>query len=394
MTDLQTVARVQIEELIKKGASYEEAAFAVAKTVLAAGTELPGMQSVAAIALAVAETDRIPFDEPSPTTVSADKPIRSEARKKKSVIEQLDAAVNTRRQPELDGMNQDARSQRASQLDDIAAAVQEHKNSQKLEATVKEMMQLEMSLFDVAAWDDDQRAIPNDWGRSAVFTTRNKTVPRAACENKHIFHYNKEVEITYTGVELRSDDDELVWLQVVEYAKHTPIGRGIQFSLYELCNDLGWHINKFYYGRALKCLQRLKATCFSIKSPRYAKIQNLSLLDDFDIKKVGRKAVCTAQLDSRSVILFANDHYSKVLWSKYRTLSPTARRMYDYFSTHQKPYPLKLETFRQICGSESERDKKWAEQSRVACKELVACGLVAAANVEKGLIHCTRQFDS
>lgn len=394
MSDLQKAAREKIEELTKKGASYQEASFAVAKEVLAAGTELPGMQSAAAIALAVAETDRIPWDDPAPAPVSTENPVRSTPRKKKTVADQLDAAVNNRKQPEFDGMGQAGSSQRPSQLDDIAAAVIEHKNSQKLESTVNEMMQLEMSLFDIAEWDDDQRAIPNDWGRSAVFTTRNKTAPRVACENKHIFHYNKEVEITYTGVELRSDDDELVWLQVVEYAKHTPIGKSIEFSFYELCTDLGWHINKFYYARALKCLQRLKATCFSIKSPRHAKIQNLALLDDFDVKKVGRKSICTAKLDPRSVILFANDHYSKVLWSKYRTLSPTARRMYDYFSTHQKPYPLKLETFRLICGSESEREKKWAEQSREACKELVGAGLVAAATVDKGMIHCTRQFEA
>lgn len=391
MADLTTIARQKIAELTKNGLSYEDAAVEVAKSVYAAGTAFPGMRSPAAIAVAAAETDLIPFDEPTPVTGSPDRPVGSALKAKKSVIDQLFDAVSAHKQQDLYGVpSKDAAVQKSSPLDEIHAAALEHKNSQKMEAAVKEMEQLEMSLFQVAPWDDDLRAIPNDWGRSAVFTTRNKTVPRAACEDKHIFHYNKEVEITYTGVELRSDDDELVWVQVVEYAKHTPLGKNVEFSLYELCNDLGWHINQFYYGRALKCLQRLKATCFSIKSPRYAKIKNLSLLDDFDIKKVGRKAICTATLDSRSVILFTNDHYSKVLWSKYRKLSPTARRMYDYFSTHQKPYPLKLETFRLICGSESVREKKWAEQSREACKELVDVGLVTAANVDNGFIICQR----
>ena len=391
MADLTTIARQKIAELTRNGASYEDAALEVAKSVYAAGSVFPGMQSPAAIAVSVAETDLIPFDEPTPATRNPDRAFGSGFKNKKSVIEHLFEAVGAHRQQDLDGLpGKDALVQKTSPLDAIAAAAREHKNSQQMEAAVKEMEQLEMSLFQVAPWDDDLRAIPNDWGRSAVFTTRNKTVPRAACEDKHIFHYNKDVEITYTGVELRSDDDELVWVQVVEYAKHTPLGKNVEFSLYELCNDLGWHINKFYYGRALKCLQRLKATCFSIKSPRYAKIKNLSLLDDFDIKKVGRKAICTATLDPRSVILFTNDHYSKVLWSKYRKLSPTARRMFDYFSTHQKPYPLKLETFRLICGSESVREKKWAEQSRDACKELVDVGLVTAANVENGFIICQR----
>jgi hypothetical protein len=58
--------------------------------------------------------------------------------------------------------------------------------------------------------------------------------------------------------------------------------------------------------------------------------------------------------------------------------------------THKTPYPLKLETFRLICGSESTRPKKWAEQTREACKELEEAGLVQKALVEKGFIHCTR----
>ena len=206
-----------------------------------------------------------------------------------------------------------------------------------------------------------------------------------------IYHYNQEIEITYTGIELRADDDELVWQQILEYAKHSPLGRDVEFTLYQLCIDLGWHINKFYYNRALSCLKRLKATCFSIKSPRHSTLKNLSLLGDFDIEKNGQKrAVCKAQLDPYLVVLFANDHYSKVMWSKYRTLSPTARRMFDYFVTHATPYPLKLETFRLICGSESTRKKKWAEQSREACKELEEIGLVEKTWVEKDFIHCVR----
>nr|WP_274944948.1 plasmid replication initiator TrfA [Salmonella enterica] len=30
------------------------------------------------------------------------------------------------------------------------------------------------------------------------------------------------MRITYTGLELRADDDELVWQQVLEYAKGNP----------------------------------------------------------------------------------------------------------------------------------------------------------------------------
>ncbi|ARQ77112.1 hypothetical protein B6D87_23165 (plasmid) [Pseudomonas fragi] len=336
----------------------------------------------------------IDFDAPTPSPGASDAPAAVAARpKKRTVADHLDAALSTRKQPELAGLPTKGTSKKSPRtpIDDIADAVQERKNNEKMVAAITEMQQMEMSLFQVAPWDDDLRAIPNDWGRSAVFTTRNKGQKRAACEDKLIYHYNQEIEITYTGIELRADDDELVWQQILEYAKHSPLGRNVEFTLYQLCTDLGWHINKFYYNRALSCLKRLKATCFSIKSPRHSTLKNLSLLGDFDIEKDGQKrAVCKAQLDPYLVVLFANDHYSKVMWSKYRTLSPTARRMFDYFVTHATPYPLKLETFRLICGSESTRKKKWAEQSREACKELEEIGLVEKTWVEKDFIHCVR----
>ncbi|TWI43927.1 TrfA protein [Pseudomonas duriflava] len=36
----------------------------------------------------------------------------------------------------------------------------------------------DLTLFDVAPWDDDQRAMPNDILRSSLFNARNHTVPR------------------------------------------------------------------------------------------------------------------------------------------------------------------------------------------------------------------------
>lgn len=396
MADLRNAAQQQIEELVKKGLKPEDAALQVAKSAYVAATSLPGVQSVPAIvaAVAAAESDIIDFDSPPPPHPSSSKKTPAQSRqKKRTVADHLDLALTSRKQPELAGLPVKRALKKSSRtaIDDIAEAVTERKNTERMVATVAEMQQMEMSLFQIAPWDDDLRAIPNDWGRSAVFTTRNKGQKRVACEDKLIYHYNQEIEITYTGIELRADDDELVWQQILEYAKHSPLGQDVEFTLYQLCIDVGWHINKFYYNRALSCLKRLKATCFTIKSPRHSTLKNLSLLGDFDIEKDGqRKAVCKAQLDPYLVVLFANDHYSKVMWSKYRTLSPTARRMFDYFVTHAAPYPLKLETFRLICGSESTRKKKWAEQSREACKELEQIGLVAKTWVEKDFIHCIR----
>ena len=99
---------------------------------------------------------------------------------------------------------------------------------------------------------------------------------------------------------------------------------------------------------------------------------------------------CQVEIDAEIVVLFAGDHYTKFVWEKYRKLSPTARRMFDYFATHKEPYPLKLETFRLMCGSDSTRPKKWREQVGEACDELRENGLVESAWVNDDLVHCKR----
>ncbi|MCS4511821.1 plasmid replication initiator TrfA, partial [Xylophilus ampelinus] len=55
-----------------------------------------------------------------------------------------------------------------------------------------------------------------------------------------------------------------------------------------------------------------------------------------------------------------------------------------------EPYPLKLETFRLMCGSDSTRPKKWREQVGEACDELRENGLVESAWVNDDLVHCKR----
>ncbi|MDP5168581.1 plasmid replication initiator TrfA [Pseudomonas syringae] len=387
MASLKDAAQNHIDALMRSGLSREDAAMQAAKAVLASSTSFPGVQSEEFIAAALVESSLIDFDAPTPekdAVVSETAP-----KKKRSVVERLDEAVLARKQPEL--FPEAPGKTKPSPLDTIAAKVTERKEADRLDRLITEMVQLQLTLNDIAPWGNDLRVIPNDWARSAVFTVRNKNVKRRAYDNELVYHYNKEVEIHYTGIELRADDDELVWQQILEYSKHYAIGAHVYFTIYQLLADLGWAKNGFYYKRAVACLNRLSATTFQISSPRHSRIKALSLIKEFEIVPTGKRgSLCQVELSSHLVVLFANDHYSKVVWVKYRALSPTARRLFDYLVTHKAPYPLKLETFRLICGSESTRSKKWAEQTREACLELEQSHLVERAYVEKDVVYCVR----
>ena len=259
------------------------------------------------------------------------------------------------------------------------------------EAKIKLQQGAQRSLFDVAPWADNLRALPNDVARMALFTTRNKRVPRAPMQNAAIFHINKDVDVRFTGIELRAEDDELVWQQVLEYAKRTPLGEPVTFSLYQICTDVGWSINGRYYKKVEECLTRLQASALQISSQRLGRLESLSLISRFRVVERGRSgSVCQVYMDEEIVILFAGDHYTKFVWVTYRELSPTARRLYDYCGSHKQPYPLTLAKFRLMCGSESARDNKWREQTRKVCAELTESGLVQQCWVDRNSVHFER----
>ena len=126
-------------------------------------------------------------------------------------------------------------------------------------------------------------------------------------------------------------------------------------------------------------------------SQRLGRLESVSLIRRFRILDRGKRTSrCQVEIDTEMVVLFAGDHYTKFVWEKYRKLSPTARRMFDYFATHKEPYPLKVETFRLMCGSDSTRPKKWLEQVGEACDELRENGLVENAWINNDLVYCKR----
>ncbi|MGE9765351.1 plasmid replication initiator TrfA [Pseudomonas sp. PDM20] len=249
----------------------------------------------------------------------------------------------------------------------------------------------QMSLFEVAPWDDHMRGMPNDIARTALFTVRNKSVKREVLQQHPIYSYNDDVTITYSGIELRAEDDELVWQQVLEYAKRFPLGHPITFTFYELCKDLGWSINGRYYKKAEESLTRLQASALQYHSSRVGNMVSLSLLRRFGILDKGKRTSrCQVELEDEMVLLFAGGNYSKIVWEKYRDLKPTARRLFDYVVSHRSPYPLSLERFNKMCASDSDRPNRWRDQVKQACAELKESGLVEDSYVNGDLIYNKR----
>src|SRR6185312_12864608 len=103
--------------------------------------------------------------------------------------------------------------------------------------------QLDLIFLKTIGERDDLRHIPNDFARSSLFTARNKREPRKTLMHEKLFHYNESVSILYTGIELRAEDDEIVWLQILSYGQSVPLGEPFEFSIKDLVRDVNWSKN-------------------------------------------------------------------------------------------------------------------------------------------------------
>ncbi len=233
-------------------------------------------------------------------------------------------------------------------------------------------------------WPCNVRAMPNDICRSAIFTVRNCRTPRSTIQNKPIFVMGDGM-ITYTGIELRAEDDELVWQQFLDIGKEHLIGMWFNFTPYQICVALGWPTSGAYYRKVHACLLRLKATAIAIESNSAGKGKAISMVAgyDWDTNEKGKRTRCRLKISPGMEKLFAGRQYTHLEWISYRDLTPIARRLYDYAASHSRPFPLKLETVRKMCGSDSEIPKRWRQQVKETCVILTASSLVKRAYVSK-----------
>lgn len=232
---------------------------------------------------------------------------------------------------------------------------------------------------------EDLRHIPNDYARSSIFTARNKREPRRTLMHEKLFHYNMHVSILYTGIELRAEDDEIVWLQILKYGEGVVLGEPFEFSVKDLVRDVNWSKNGRNYARARECISRLKANeVLALNSKAYGKsgaislIQNYTAINDAE----GKATQYRVWIDPNLIVLFAGNTFTSHSWEVYRDLSPVARRLADYIESHKHPYPLTLEKFQRMCGSSDCNPRSWRQTVKRACAEVQEAKIAAFVKLD------------
>ena len=89
--------------------------------------------------------------------------------------------------------------------------------------------------------------------------------------------------------------------------------------------------------------------------------------------------------------LFGDIHYTELEWEQRRHLTPIAKKMHGYYASHRAPYPITLETMKDMCNSACENKPKLRQMFNKALAELVAVGFLAEAHIKDGKIYAFRK---
>lgn len=206
-------------------------------------------------------------------------------------------------------------------------------------------------------WPEAVQAAPNAILRSGLFAARGRS-RRTFFQDKTISSYDG-VSIVYTGVALDQSDLD-VWLGALHIARHTELGHPVLYTERGFLRAIGrGGENGTCIGKTDRTwlntvLERLCSSQLKISTPGRGGYEG-SLIDGVEVNSEGRERALVLSPKLRG--LYDRDSWSQLNASVRRGLSghPLAQWIHAFYSTHAKPYGLKVATLHRLCGCDTGR---------------------------------------
>ncbi len=237
-----------------------------------------------------------------------------------------------------------------------------------------------------------KRQMPNEVVRSALFCAKNRKVARPFYRQEKLPVIGGG-EITYTGEELRQDD-EVVWMHLIHLAANVPIGTPVEFTSYEFLKGIGKAINKNNYQWLHSSLTRMQATAVQFFSKRLNKGVSASLVTEFKWEgdaAARREGVYRVGIDATMRQLF--DNATWLDWEKRSKISEgIATKLMSFWSSHRNPLPEKVEVLKTDLCKLTSSTYEFNRGLRAALDELVAAGFLKSYVLHKGVVSVIREL--
>lgn len=196
--------------------------------------------------------------------------------------------------------------------------------------------------------------------------------------------------ILYQGEELRQDD-EAVWMHLIFLAREVQLGDAVQFTPRSFLKDIypNRTPNGSAYDNLKSSLERMAATGLTISSSRLDKSVNVSLIRKIEYSSLleGKEIplkVWRVWIEPEMRLLFDTNYLTFIRGKMYRSLHGVPKKLFQYWSSHRVPLPVKTETLMKLCSSRGTR-REFRRILTEALEELQSVGFLAYWKVSNDL---------
>lgn len=229
-------------------------------------------------------------------------------------------------------------------------------------------------------WPDAVRGVPNAVLRGALFGI--------AKDRK--FHETRTVIATVDGIEIRfrgqtfNQTDLDVWEMLLHLGRHQPLGERVEFTAHAFLQALGRGTGKSQHEQLKEEITRLIGGVVEVSWTGEKKSFGGALVSSFYRDDETERYV--VEFNQKLLNLYGGG-YTMIDWDSRQALGKNnlAKWLQGFYSTHAKPYPMKVETLRDLSGSTSEL-RRFRQTLRGALDELVRVGTLQSWDIKSDLV--------
>lgn len=230
---------------------------------------------------------------------------------------------------------------------------------------------------------DNFFASPNCFLRSALFGVVQKGY-RLTLKNQLVFSQNG-IGILYTGEQLDQFDFDVLHI-ILAAASRNWQGFEASMVMRKIVLQLGRKANRDSYARVTVSLNRMLDAIVEIRhEDRHFKGTIISAIGDRASKP--SQEPLHVSIDPKIANLFGQDGWTLINAQERRQLpGDLAKWLHAFYSSHAKPFPMKVETLHHLCWSQCIELKKFRYELRQALKRLEQFGWIWNID-EYDLVH-------
>ena len=239
------------------------------------------------------------------------------------------------------------------------------------------------------ACPDSKRAAPNSFLRSALF---------AAIQSKDrqfvkglTLASQDGITVKFTGEELNQTDLE-VWEAIVHKYKENPLGKHCVFTAHDLLKTLGLPTGNSQHKQLHTTIIRLTGGVLEVNhnGKKYIGALIKSSVKDEITHHYG------IELNKALINLFGESQWTALDWEQRKQLrkKPLTQALHAFYSSHRKPFPLKLETLKAYTGSRNTQKADFKRKVKAALEALMKVGFLSSFKIENDIVHVERAVPS